>query len=68
MTTEKQLQWHRRHNNLSVGRDFFTELETVKNEYIKRYNRNEKVGYIVEALVHHEEPFISIYNELYKGK
>lgn len=64
MTTEKQKQWHARHNNFSVRREFFNELVAVRDEYIRRFNRNEKLGYIVEALIHNEEPFMSIYREL----
>lgn len=64
MTTEKQKQWHARHNNFTVRREFFNELEEVRNVYVKRFNRNEKLGYIAEAIVHNEEPFFSIYMEL----
>jgi hypothetical protein len=66
MTTEKQKQWHARHNNFTVRREFFNELEEVRNEYVKRFNRNEKLGYIAEAIVHKEHPFYDIYVELNK--
>ena len=64
MTSEKQKLWHSKHNNFSVRREFFNELEQVRNRYIERFNRNEKLGYIAEAIVHGEEPFSSLYKEI----
>lgn len=68
MTTEKQRLWHARHGSLAVRREFFNELVAVRNEYFRRFNRTEKIGYINEALVNNEEPFISIYRELQANK
>ena len=64
MRSDKQEQWYTDQKCVSIRKEIHSDLNRVRNEYVRRYHRNITLGYIIEMLLSDDPIITGIYNEI----
>lgn len=64
MRSDKQEQWYTDQKCVSIRKEIHSDLNRIRDEYVKRYHRNITLGYIIEMLLSNDSIITGIYNEI----